>query len=134
MHNQYTPNTIKVKVVQKLEDRLQGASRDLTSYFMQTKQRIRAMSQPEDFDPQRERFKPKTDIMLQMHQINQRDRISSTTDIDSNQFGSSRVNGNNFMHKELKEEVDARQNLPPLWIDISDNIDENITAIAMLID
>lgn len=44
--------------VERLNDKLMGSARDLTSNFMDIKQRIR--SKNTSIDPQRERFKPKT--------------------------------------------------------------------------
>lgn len=45
--------------VEKLNDKLMGSARDLTTNFMDIKQRIRSKNNS-SIDPQRERFKPKT--------------------------------------------------------------------------
>lgn len=50
--------------VEKLNDRLIGSARDLTTNFMDIKQRIRSKNNA-SFDPQRERFKPKTMFLQQ---------------------------------------------------------------------
>lgn len=39
-----------------------GASRDLLQVYMQTKQRLRQKHDP-NYDPQRERFKPKSKLL-----------------------------------------------------------------------
>ena len=50
--------------VEKLNDRLIGSARDLTTNFMDIKQRIRSKNNASS-DPQRERFKPKTMFLQQ---------------------------------------------------------------------
>ena len=55
-------NVVKVE---KLNDRTVGACTDLTTKFMAIKQRLREQQyyESEDYDPQRERFKPKSQLL-----------------------------------------------------------------------
>ena len=50
------------KKPQKMEDLSMGASRDLTSMFLIKKKEVRT-GLPGGLDPQRERFKPKSNIL-----------------------------------------------------------------------
>ena len=118
-----------------------GACRDLTQLFYQKKQAVNNGG----IDLQKERFKPKSNILqnpltksgeLQQHFQNestnvygavQEDRKFGTSNPGSNL--GSQVKFNTRDHEEL-----VQQNLPPVWIDLQDDVDDNLIQIKHLIE
>ena len=91
-------------------DKVLGAKRDLTSVFMSSKQNLRLKSKyGDDFDPQKERFKPKSALLKGQEQ-----RSPSPF-----KAGGAQVGG----HKKMAE------NLPPVWIDLQEDLDDHVFEI-----
>ena len=90
-----------------------GATRDLTSLFMSAKQKARNQ------DNIGERFKPKSKLLIN----------NQTSNIETfSQRKSADTAASSYKPKALSDV----QNLPPVWIDIQEDVDENMLLLKNL--
>ena len=109
---------------QPSERKTLGATRDLTSQFQEAKKRVRGLASPR-------RFEPKSRLLRGTSSVGEQ----STGDSASYKSGSvGRATGGQF--KNLDKDVVATErlalNLPPVWIDIQEDVDDNIRTLHNL--
>lgn len=107
-----------------------GASRDLTQLFYQKKQQVMNGG----IDYQRERFKPKSNILqnpltksgeLQQHLQNEANNAYGFGSAPA-QSQSLNTSNQTKYHQNNQYEEQVQQNLPPVWIDLQDDVDDNL--------